>query len=110
MEEFLVKSKLKIFAIFCLTASICGPAFAQNGADIYKANCQMCHGADGLGATPIGKSLKIVSFKDPSVVKSSNAALEVIIKSGKNPMPSFARKLTDVEIGTVVKYIRTLEK
>jgi len=106
-----VKPNLKILAFFCLAASISVPAFAQGGgADTYKAKCLMCHGADGLGATPVGKSFKIVSFKDPSVVNSSNAAMEAIIKSGKNKMPAFAGKLTDAQISAVVEYIRTLQK
>ena len=106
-----MKPNLRIFALFCLAASISVPAFAQSGgADIYKAKCLMCHGADGLGTTPVGKALKIVSLKDPTVVKSSNAALEAIIKSGKNKMPAFNDKLSDAQIGAVVAYIRTLEK
>jgi len=105
-----VKVNLKVFLGGCLAAFMCAPAFAQGGADIYKTNCLMCHGADGLGATPVGKSLKIVSFKDPSAVKSSNAALETIIKNGKNKMPAFAGKLSDAQIGEVVEYIRTLQK
>ncbi len=105
-----MKSNLKIFGVFCLAAFMCAPAFAQGGAGTYKAKCLMCHGADGLGATSVGKSLKIVSFKDPSVVKSSNAALETIVKNGKNKMPAFAGKLSDAQIGEVVEYIRTLQK
>ena len=105
-----MKSNLKIFAIICLAASICVPAFAQSGADTFKAKCLMCHGADGLGNTPIGKAFKIVSLKDPSVVKSSNPALEAVIKSGKNKMPAFAGKLSNAQIDAVVEYIRTLQK
>jgi mono/diheme cytochrome c family protein len=105
-----VKPNVKILALFCLAAFISAPVFAQGGAETYKAKCLMCHGADGLGNTPVGKSLKIVSFKDPSVVKSSNAALETIIKNGKNKMPAFAGKLSDAQIGEVVGYIRTLQK
>ena len=30
----------------------------STGADTYKAKCQMCHGADGLGNTPAGKAMK----------------------------------------------------
>lgn len=70
----------------------------------------MCHGADGLGTTPVGKSLKIVSFKDPSATRSTNIELEAIIKNGKNKMPSFAGKLSDAQIDAAVAYIRTLEK
>lgn len=105
-----VKSNLKTFALFCLAAALAAPVFAQSGVDIYKAKCQMCHGADGLGNTAIGKMFKIVSLKDPAVRKSSNAALEAVVKGGKNKMPAFAGKLSDAQIGAVVGYIRTLEK
>lgn len=105
-----MKPNLRIFVLFCLAASISAPAFAQNAADIYKAKCLMCHGADGLGDTPVGKAFKIVSFKDPSVVKSSNADLTAIIKNGKNKMPANKGTLSDAQIGALVVYIRTLEK
>ncbi len=101
-------------SIILLAASIAGPAFAQGpGADIYKTaspKCAMCHGADGLGATPAGKAMKAASFKDPAVVKTPDAARIAIIKSGKNKMPAYAGKLTDAQITAVVAYIRTLEK
>jgi mono/diheme cytochrome c family protein len=70
----------------------------------------MCHGADGVGETPVGKMAKIVSFKDPSVVKASDDELRTIIKDGKNKMPSFADKLTDNQVNSLVTYIRTLQK
>ena len=41
-----------------LAASTMASARAQgSGADTYKAKCAMCHGADGLGATPAGKAM-----------------------------------------------------
>lgn len=99
------------FAVCFLAASIVTPAFAQSGgADTYKAKCAMCHGADGLGATPAGKAMKAASFKDPAVVKTPDATLISIVKSGKNKMPSYAGKLTDDQIKAAVAYIRTLEK
>jgi cytochrome c6 len=106
-----VKPNLKIFALICFAISVATPSFGQDsGADVFKAKCQVCHGADGLGATPIGKSLSIVSFKDPTVVKLSNTAMAGVIKSGKNKMPSFEGKLTDAQISAVVAYIRALQK
>lgn len=105
--------KLNLFkvAAFCLVASILTPAFAQSGgADTYKAKCAMCHGADGLGATPAGKAMKAASFKDPAIVKTPDAALIAIVKSGKNKMPPYAGKLTDDQIKSVVAYIHTLQK
>ncbi|MGA3263683.1 MAG: cytochrome c [Terracidiphilus sp.] len=105
-----MKLNLSVVAICCLAASIVTPAFAQNaGADTYTAKCAMCHGADGLGS-PVGKKMGVPSFKNPAVIKSSDAALIAIIKSGKKPMPAYESKLTDDQIKAVVKYIRTLEK
>jgi mono/diheme cytochrome c family protein len=98
-----------VAAIF-LAATVAIPAFAQSGPDIYKSKCLMCHGLDGMGATPAGKAMKTVSFKDPAVIKTPDAALIAIIKSGKNKMPAYGAKLTDDQIKAVLAYIRTLQK
>lgn len=106
-----MKPKLNLVAILCLAASFAAPAFAQSGgADTYKTKCLMCHGADGLGATPAGKAMKAASFKDPAIVKTPDAQLTAIIKSGKNKMPAYTGKLTDDQIKSVVAYIHTLQK
>ena len=106
-----MKLNLRSVAIICLAASIFTPAFAQNGgADTYKAKCAMCHGADGLGATPAGKAMKAASFKDPAIVKKSDADLIAAVTKGKNKMPAYAGKLTDAQIGATVAFIRTLQK
>jgi mono/diheme cytochrome c family protein len=107
----LVKLNLKSVAVCFLAASIITPAFAQSGgADTYKAKCAMCHGADGLAATNVGKAMKIPSFKDPAVVKAPDAQLFTAVKNGKGKMQPFASKLTDDQIKAAVAYIRTLEK
>lgn len=106
-----MKLNLNIAAIVCLVASIVTPAFAQNGgADTYKAKCLMCHGADGLGATPAGKKLNAASFKDPVIVKTPDAELIAAVKKGKNKMPAYTGKLTDAQITATIAYIRTLQK
>ncbi len=98
-----------VAALF-LAAAIAIPSLAQSGADTYKSKCLMCHGADGLAATNIGKAMKIPSFKDPAVVKAPDAQLFTAVKNGKGKMQPFASKLTDDQIKAVVAYIRTLEK
>jgi len=86
-------------------------AFAQgSGADTYKAKCAMCHGPDGLGATPAGKAMKAVPFNSPDLVKVSDADLIAATKNGKGKMPAYAGKLTDPQIKDVVAYSRTLQK
>ena len=103
--------RIRTAAILLLAASIAAPVFAQSaGADTYKAKCQMCHGPDGTAATPMGKMMKIASFKDPDVVKASDASLVATTKDGKGKMPAYNGKLTDAEIQGVVSYIRTLQK
>jgi mono/diheme cytochrome c family protein len=88
-----------------------GAVFAQSpGADTYKAKCAMCHGADGLAATPMAKSMKILSFKDPAMVKASDARFVLTTRSGEGKMPAFSGKLTDAQIKDVVGFIRTLQK
>ena len=103
--------QIKTAFIILLAASVAAPAFAQApGADTYKAKCAMCHGPDGLAATPMAKNLKIVSFKDPSMVKATDAQFIASTKNGKGKMPAYAGKLTDAQIKDVIAYIRTLQK
>ena len=106
-----MKLNLNSLAILCLAATIITPTYAQSGgADIFKAKCLMCHGADGMGQTPAGKSLKAASFKDPAIVKLSDADMTAAVTKGKNKMPAYAGKLTDAQINAAITYIRTLQK
>jgi mono/diheme cytochrome c family protein len=106
-----VKVSLKHVAILSLAAAIVTPAFAQSGgADIYKAKCAMCHGAAGLGDTPAGKALKAASFKEPAIVKASDADLIAAVKNGKGKMPPNNGRLTDAQIQAAIAYVRTLQK
>jgi mono/diheme cytochrome c family protein len=93
-----------------LSLAMAGVAAAQAGADTYKAKCAMCHGTDGAGGTPAGRSLKAIPFKSPELVKASDADLIAATKSGKGKMPAYAGKLTDPQIAEVIGYIRTLQK
>jgi cytochrome c6 len=87
-----------------------GLSLAQTGADTYKSKCAMCHGPDGLGNTPAGKSTKVVPFNDPKIVAASDDDLIAVTKNGKAKMPAYGGKLTDAQIKDVVAYIRTLQK
>lgn len=99
-------------AIFFMALFVSQNSYAQTtGADTFKAKCAMCHGEDGLGNTPVGKSVGVVSYKSPEALKLSNAAMTAIVKNGKNnKMPAFNGQLTDAQIKDVLQYIRTLQK
>jgi cytochrome c6 len=62
-------------------------AFAQSGADNYKAKCAMCHAADGTASGPAGKSMKSPSFNSPEASKMSEAEMIAETKNGKGKMP-----------------------
>ena len=85
-------------------------AFAQgSGADIFKAKCAMCHGADGSGSTTIGKNMGLKPLGSPDVQKMSDDDLTALISNGKGKMPAYKGKLSDADISAIVKYIRTLK-
>jgi mono/diheme cytochrome c family protein len=104
MKKYLAISSMLLFACASL-------ALAQDsGADTYKSKCQMCHGPDGSGNTPAGKSMKATPLNTGDAVKASDADLIAITKNGKNKMPAFSGKITDAQITDVIAYVRTLQK
>jgi mono/diheme cytochrome c family protein len=106
-----MSQRINMAALVLLAASMALPAFSQApGADTYKAKCAMCHGADGLAATPMAKTMKVVSFKDPTMVSASDAQFIASTTNGKGKMPAYTGKLTDAQIKDVISYIRTLQK
>ena len=92
--------------VFAVTMTCSGQSDA---ASLYKAKCQVCHGADGKGDTPMGKKLGAKDFHSPEVAKLSDADLFKITKEGKDKMPPYDKKLTDDQIKDLVKYIRSLK-
>lgn len=84
--------------------------YAQDdAAALYKAKCQICHGADGKGDTPAGQKLGAKDFHSPEVAKMSDAELIEAIQKGKGKMQAFEGKLTPDQIKALVKYIRSLK-
>lgn len=97
-------------AAFALGAMLfSSSAFAQgSAADLYKAKCASCHGADGKGDTAIGKKLGVKALSDPEVAKSSDQTWFDVTKKGKGKMPAYDGKLTDAQINDLVKFMRSL--
>jgi len=90
---------------------LCGAAArADDSAATFKAKCAMCHGADGAGTTPVGKSMKIRDLGSADVQAQTDAQLTEILTNGKNKMPAYKGKLTDDQIKGLVSYIRQLAK
>jgi mono/diheme cytochrome c family protein len=105
-----MKNRMRLAAVGVMVASMATAAFAQDGEETYKAKCAMCHAADGSGATPAGRAMKVPAFSTPELVKESTADLIAATKNGKGKMPAYSGKLTDGQITAVVTHIRTLQK
>lgn len=87
------------------------PAQAQSaGEKTYKAKCAGCHGPDGTASTAAGKATKTPSVCTEEAAKATDEAWTEIITKGKNKMPAYDKKLTEVEIKDVIAYMRTLCK
>jgi mono/diheme cytochrome c family protein len=98
-----------VLAVVTFSAGAVG--FAQSsGEAIYKARCQMCHGATGAADTAAGKMMNTKPVSDPEVKKLTLAEMLDIARNGKNKMQAFKDKLTDAEIREAVAYFRTLMK
>jgi cytochrome c6 len=86
-------------------------AFAAPGAaDTFKTKCASCHGADGTGQTPVGKSLKIRDLSSAEVQKLTDADLQKVISDGKGKMPAYKAKLSVADVSSLVAFIRGLAK
>ncbi|MGA2426154.1 MAG: cytochrome c [Terriglobales bacterium] len=44
-----ITKSLILFLVIALSVSLALPAFAQDGAALFKAKCAMCHGPEGQG-------------------------------------------------------------
>lgn len=82
----------------------------DKSAATYKQKCAACHGPDGKGDTPAGKSTKVRSFADTEVAKQSDEELAGVVEKGKNKMPAYGKSLKPEEIKGLVAYIRSLAK
>lgn len=97
--------------MLALMAAVAVPAVAQSsGADIYKAKCQMCHGASGMADTPAGKAMKVKPITDPEVKKQSEAEMIAATKNGAGKMKAFKDSLSDAQIKEAVGHFRSFLK
>ena len=99
----------RIVTAVIILALAATPIFAADGAALFKAKCAACHGPDGKGETPVGKTLKVKSLAAADVQKLSDAEIEKTISDGKGKMPAFKGKLSADELKAVVAFVRTLK-
>jgi len=105
---------MKRISILSLAVALVAPVVfadaAPDGAAIFKPNCAVCHGADGKGKTPTGRSLHLKDLGSDEVQSMKNEELQKIIEDGKGTMPAFKGKLDQASIDALIAFIRTLKK
>lgn len=90
--------RLFLIAIFSLmavssTVNLSNTPASGAGADVYKANCETCHGEKGDGRGPLAQGLKHSPpdfTNKASMSKESDEELIEVIKKGKHQMPPFS--------------------
>ncbi len=102
-----MKPFLSVFLLFTLIIS--SPTLAVNpgkGAEIFKANCAVCH-SSGRNVIVAYKTLKKEALAKYLKGFNQNAEAAVVaqITHGKNAMPSFKGYLNPAEIETVAAYV-----
>jgi mono/diheme cytochrome c family protein len=89
---------------------VAAPLALADGAALFKTKCAMCHGADGTGQTPMGKSMKLRDLRSPDVQKQTDKELHAWTADGKGKMPAYKGKLTEAEINALVAHVRAMGK
>lgn len=102
--------KSPVAAIILVMLAMPLASFADEGADLYKSKCAMCHGPDGSGKTMMGEKLKVADLRSADVQKKTDAELTAVITKGKDKMPAYEGKLTKEQVAKVIAFIRDLAK
>jgi|SRR5215475_15671886 len=107
-EEKTLRARISVGSFLLVALLTVSASAADKPQDIYKANCQGCHGASGRPSS-VGKGLGAKSFQDPAFTKVPLAEWAKVIAKGKNNMPPYESTLTAKEIKDLAKYVRELK-
>jgi len=82
------------------------------GQKIYSKTCAMCHGKGGDADGPAVIELNIhpAKLSDRKLANESDGSLFWKITTGKKPMPTYGKRLSETDRWNLVNYIRTLPK
>lgn len=89
-----------------------GPEAAEAGAQVFRTNCEMCHGPEGHGDGPAGQSLDPRPRNLAEIqAQAGDDFLFWRIHAGKPGTSMLAWKgiLTDEQIWQTISFIRTLK-
>jgi cytochrome c6 len=91
-----------LFALAALSLATAAGA-DDAAAGLFAKRCASCHGKDGKG-TPVGQKM---GAADLTAATGSEADLANVISNGKGKMTAYKGKLTDAEIQSLAKYVKS---
>ena len=103
-----IRTLMMLAAVICMAsaAQLAQAASVTAGQAVYKAKCQMCHGADGSGILPKAKANPLGGA---TVQAKSDADLKTAVTAGAGtmkPVPGVA----GADLDNVVAFVRSLKK
>jgi cytochrome c6 len=110
LKEIQMRTR-SLIIVTTLALLLAMPAFAAgpDGAALFKGKCVSCHGADGSGQTPVGKSMKMRDLRSDEVQKQTDIELTKVISGGKGKMPAYGKQFSTPDISALIVHIRTLK-
>ena len=109
-------SAIPLIAAISLSSAISATAFsspfegvaqAPDTANLYRVNCQMCHGPNGKALLP---EMAFVGRKWKHGTKSADM-VKIITEGVKGtPMLPFKSKFTPAQINALARYVRAFDK
>ena len=92
----------------------------NTGADLFRLNCQMCHGADAKGTGPVlAKMIETYGYEtivSPDITSRPVSFVASRLEAESRPlgpasvMPPFGKLLSEAERNAIAQYIGTLPK
>lgn len=80
------------------------------GKKLYEIVCSACHGANGMGETPVSDKFQFPPGLPVVVPERSDGELFSQIFFGGNPMPAYGANLSTDEVWHLINYLRTLKE
>ena len=81
---------------------------AEDGRQIFEANCAPCHGRNADGNTPAGRTWRVPDLHSQQVQSLADEQLLEIVRNGKGKMPAWGGLLSQIDITHVLTYVRTM--
>ena len=87
-----------------LTSAPVAAGDPMRGAELFRAHCTGCHGANGRPVLPAAPD-----FTHPMALLKPDLTLLATVRSGRGAMPAYAGILRDRDILDIISHLRTLK-